>query len=55
MEFEGKTAVITGASKGIGQACAVLFAVGAVLLVLTVVHRRNRKKQLRKRNHRRVD
>ena len=26
MEFQGKTAVITGASKGIGQACAALFA-----------------------------
>ena len=26
MEFQGKVAVITGASKGIGQACAVLFA-----------------------------
>ena len=49
----------SGDGKGINPlypiACAVLFAVGAVLLVLTVVHRRNRKKQLRKRNHRRVD
>ena len=26
MEFRGKTAVVTGASKGIGQACAAVFA-----------------------------
>lgn len=38
MNFKGKTAVITGASVGIGRAVALLLAEGGANLVLTDIN-----------------